>query len=60
MEMLYLINGRGAQVGNGTPLRVKMTGLQIRAEDGYDEDGVEKEAKWDLPLDNGENQGEGE
>lgn len=26
----------------------------------YDEDGVEKEAKWDLPLDNGENQGEGE
>lgn len=39
LEMLYLINGRGAQVGNGTPLRVKMTGLQIRAEDGYDEDG---------------------
>lgn len=38
-EMLYLINNRGSQIGNGTLLKASLEGLTIKAEDDYDEDG---------------------
>lgn len=38
-ETLYLINSRGSQIGNGTRMRASLHGLEIRAEDDYDEDG---------------------
>ena len=38
-ETLYLVNNRGSLIGNGTHIRVGLSGLEIVTEDGFDDEG---------------------